>query len=229
VGAVLSQEVRPGHTEARPRDVALGRERQGHQRVIDVVGVVVVRESGAAKSAVGDDQIRTRITGGCTNCIEDGREALRLHHREDGALDATTSRSVRRRTNRGQWARETTRNNRAIYHIDAARNHTLRFEELANTLLDPMAGLGASDEEVTGLNEQGTTAVAKLSLADGGEANFTVEAEVGEDLGFDVPLVRPGFQLGRQLGGVTYGVFHILKHQKKGIDPHRQAIHSDNA
>jgi hypothetical protein len=24
-----------------------------------------------------------------------------------------------------------------------------------------------------------------------------------------VPLVRPGFQLGRQLGRVTYGVFHI--------------------
>jgi hypothetical protein len=24
-----------------------------------------------------------------------------------------------------------------------------------------------------------------------------------------VPLVRPGFQLGRQLGGVNYGVFHI--------------------
>jgi rhamnose utilization protein RhaD (predicted bifunctional aldolase and dehydrogenase) len=62
---------------------------------------------------------------------------------------------------------------------------------------------------VTALNEQGATAVAKLSLADGGEANFTVEAEVGEDLGFDVPLVRPGFQLGRQLGRVTYGVFHI--------------------
>ena len=72
-----------------------------------------------------------------------------------------------------------------------------------------MAGLGAGNEQVTGLNEQGTAAVAKLSLADGGETDFAIAAEVGEDLGFDVPLVRPGFQLRRQLGGVTYGVFHI--------------------
>ena len=98
VGAVLSQEVRPGHTEARPRDVALGRERQGHQRVVDIVRIVVVRDSGAAKSAVSDDQIRTRIPGGGTNRIEDGREAARPCHREEPTLDTTTNRSDGSRT-----------------------------------------------------------------------------------------------------------------------------------
>lgn len=101
VGAVLSQEVRPWHTEARPRDVALGRERQGHQRVVDIVRIVVVRDSSASKSAVGDDQIRTRISGGGTNRIEDGREAARPHHREDRALRATTNRSDGSRTKSG--------------------------------------------------------------------------------------------------------------------------------
>ena len=93
MGAVLSQEVRPGHTEARPRDVALGRERQGHQSVVDVVRIVVVRDSGAANSAVGYDQVRTRISGGGMKRIEDGREAARPHHRENRPLDATTNRS----------------------------------------------------------------------------------------------------------------------------------------
>lgn len=79
------------------------------------------------------------------------------------------------------------------------------------------------------MDVQGASAVAKLSLAYRGEANFTVEAEVCEDLGFDVPFVRPGLQLGRQGGGVLNGVLHNLKHQKKGIDPYRQAIHSDSA
>ena len=209
MGAVLRQEVRPGHAKARPRDVVLGRKSQSHQRVIDVVGVVKIGEFRRTKSSFSDDQVRTSVARGGLNRIEHGAEAAHLHNREDRTLSATATRRHQRRTFTKQRTRETTRNNRTLDHHDAARNHTLRFEELADALLDPLAGMGASDEEVTALNEQGTTAVAKLSLADGGEANFTVEAEVGEDLGFDVPLVRPGFQLGRQLGRVTYGVFHI--------------------
>lgn len=92
-------------------------------------------------------------------------------------------------------------------------------EELAHGLLNPTAGLRAGHEEIAGLDVKGTSAVAKLSLADGGEANLTVEAKVGEDLGFDVPFVRPGFQLGRQRGGVLDRILHNLKHQNKEIDP----------
>lgn len=215
VGAVLSQEVSPGHTEARPRDIALGRERQGHQCVVDIVRIVVIRDSGAAKSAVSDDQIRTRISGSGTNRIKYGHEATRPYHREGRALGATTNRSDGSRTKRGQRARETTRDNRTLDDLDAMRNDVLGGEELAHGLLNPTAGLGAGHEEVAGLDVKGTTAVAKLSFADGGEANFTVEAEVCEDSGFDVPFVRPGLQLGRQGCGVFNGVLHNLKHQNK--------------
>ena len=95
VGAVLSQKVRPRHTEARPCDVALGRERQGHQRVVDIVGVIEVRDSGAAKGAFSDDQVRTSVVGGRLNRIEYGGETTHLYNRENRTLDATLNRSDR--------------------------------------------------------------------------------------------------------------------------------------
>lgn len=95
MGAVLSQEVRPGHTEARPRDVVLGRESQGHQSGVDVVGIVEIREFRGTKGAFSDDQARTSVVGGGLNRIEYGGETTHLHNRENRTLDATSNRRDR--------------------------------------------------------------------------------------------------------------------------------------
>jgi len=152
---------------------------------------------------VSNDQSGSRITSRSLNSLKDRGEPARLNDREDSPLNTTTDRRVRNGSNCGQRPRELTGDDRALDDLDAARDNLLIGEEAADRLLDPATGLAAGDQQAACLDVESAAVAAQLGrgssgIADGGQTDFTIVAEVSVDLGFNSRITRPGLQPRRQ-------------------------------